>query len=208
MATGSEHWAIRCLMWREHRHVSIPADEEPAVLAALHCAVPWCLKTTHGRKEAEYHWQRYISLHTSLSVAVPFLINTLSSPCVALTFLFRFCAVWFFCPVLYVQLIFLNYFFFNSQDFCFCSFFLTLWILTSVLPEFLCPSPSFSHCFSFTGFMCLIWGDEEHLCSSNTHQLVPTKKPCVPLSANPQLELSWPGQGNAAWSCRWLLLSY
>lgn len=208
MATGK--WALSDKVLNVTRISSRfhPCRWIAAVLAALHCAVPWCLKTNHGRKEAEYHWQRYISLHTSLSVAVPFLINTLSSPCLALTFLFKFCAVWFFCPVLHVQLIFLSFFFFIVRISAFVPFFL----LSESSPVFLQSSSVPAHPFlpvSLSLGLCVWFGEMRSTCaSSNTHQLVPTKKPCVPLSANPQLELSWSGQGNAVWSCSWLLLSY
>lgn len=159
------------------------------MLAALHCAVPWCLKTNHGRKEAEYHWQRYISLHTSLSVAVPFLINTLSSPCLALTFLFKFCAVWFFCPVLHVQLIFLRFFFFIVRISAFVPFFL----LSESSPVFLQSFSVPAHPFLTVSLgLCVWFGEMRSACaSSNTHQLVPTKTPAYPCLQT--LSWSWAG---------------
>lgn len=67
--------------------------------------------------------------------------------------------------VLLLVLFFILSQFFYSQDLCFRYLFVTLRILIGVLPDFLCPSPSFPHCLSFTRwFVYLSPGDEECWC--------------------------------------------
>lgn len=153
---------MRCSVWHRCIHAPVPAEWSGMDRAALGSSV--MLRAKPGTKQG---WQ-CMFFPTQCPGTLPLLMNTLSSFCSELILLWILCTFQFFCCSCAS----------SSVDFLvrISAFLLsvTLWILISVLPEFLYPSPSFSHCLCFTWWvLSLAAGDEKHLCSmkhASAHQ--------------------------------------